>query len=67
MDLVITGGNVLTMDDRDRRAEAIAVDGGKIAAVGAGEEISKLVGPQTKVVHLSPHFPDQPRGSVVIR
>ena len=52
MDMVITGGNVLTMDGRDRRAGAIAIEGGKIAAVGAGEEISKLVGPQTKVVRL---------------
>ena len=53
MDLVLMGGNVLTMDLRNSRAEAIAVDGGKIAAVGTNAELSKLVGETTKVVHLA--------------
>jgi predicted amidohydrolase YtcJ len=33
MDLVLMGGNVLTMDAVDRRAEAVAVRGERIAAV----------------------------------
>ena len=53
MDLVITGANVLTMDSRDRRAEALAVNGGKIAAVGTQAEVSKLAGPDTEVVYLA--------------
>ena len=53
MDLVLMGGNVLTMDVRNSRAEALAVEGGKIAAVGANAEVSKLVGENTKVVHLA--------------
>ena len=52
MDLVLIGGKVLTMDGRDRRAEALAVDRGKIAAVGAVAEVSKLIGPDTRVVDL---------------
>ena len=53
MDLVLTGGNVLTMDRLDHRAGAVAVKDGKIAAVGANEEVSKLIGPDTRVVHLA--------------
>jgi len=53
MDLVLMGGNVLTMDVRNSRAEALAVQGGKIAAVGTNAEVSKLVGENTKVVHLA--------------
>ena len=53
MDLVIMGGNVLTMDPHNSRAEAVGVDGGAIAAVGANAELSKLIGPDTKVVHLA--------------
>ncbi len=52
MDLVLMGGNVLTMDVRNRRAEALAVEGGKITAVGANAELANLVGENTKVVHL---------------
>ena len=41
------------MEDGDRRAEALAVRGGKIEAVGSNAEVSKLVGPDTDVVHLA--------------
>ncbi|MCH8108872.1 MAG: amidohydrolase [Chloroflexi bacterium] len=53
MDMVIMGGNVLTMDSRDSRAEAVALEGGKIKTIGANAEVSKLIGPDTKVVHLA--------------
>ena len=52
MDTVIMGGNVLTMDSRNSRAEALAIEGGKIMAVGSNAEVSKLIGEDTKVVHL---------------
>ena len=51
MDMVIMGGNVLTMDSRDSRAEAVALEGGKIKIIGATAEVSKLIGPDTRVVH----------------
>jgi predicted amidohydrolase YtcJ len=35
---------------------AIAVSGGKIAAVGSNEEIQKLKGPKTQVIDLGGHF-----------
>ncbi len=53
MDLVMLGGTILTMDGMNRRHEALAVRNCKIAAVGATEEISKLVGQDTQVVHLA--------------
>ena len=53
MDLVLLGGNVLTMDGRDTRAQAVAIEDGRIAAVGSSAEIAQLVGEGTRVVHLA--------------
>jgi predicted amidohydrolase YtcJ len=47
---VLTDGVVLTMDKNDRVAEAIAIDGERIVAVGSNAEIKKLVGARTDVV-----------------
>ncbi len=52
MEHVLLGGNVLTMDTRNTRAEAVAIDNGRIAAIGANAEIAPCVGPETTVVHL---------------
>ncbi len=53
MDLALMGGNILTMDSRNSRAEALVVEGGRIAAVGANPEVATLVGEDTTVVHLA--------------
>ena len=53
MDQVIMGGNILTMDSQNTRAEAVAVSEGKITAVGSNTELAKLVGEGTEVVHLA--------------
>ena len=53
MDLVLLGGNVLTMDGRDTRAQAVAIRDGRIAAVGPSAEVAQLVGEGTRVVHLA--------------
>src|ERR1700727_1219056 len=37
-------------------AQAIAVSGGKISAIGSNEDIQKLKGPQTQVIDLGGHF-----------
>lgn len=52
MDSVFLGGRVLTMDHYNARAEAVAVDNGKIKAVGDTEEIKKVIGRGTTVVQL---------------
>lgn len=51
-DLVITGGHVVTVNPHDDVAEAVAVMGGKIVAVGAATEIASLVGRRTEVIRL---------------
>src|SRR5579859_5670982 len=38
------------------RAQALAVAGGKITAIGSNEEIQKLKGPKTQVIDLGGHF-----------
>lgn len=51
-DLVLTNGKVVTVDPSLPEAEAIAVRGYTIAAVGSAEEIAGWVGPDTRVVDL---------------
>ncbi len=51
-DLVLRGGVVLTVDDALPEAEAIAVDGHLIVAVGSDREIDAYVGPDTRVIDL---------------
>ena len=52
-DLVMLGGRVLTMDPAGRRAEALAVAGGRIAAVGSSEVVGRMAGESTTVVRLN--------------
>jgi predicted amidohydrolase YtcJ len=51
-DLVLRGGAVHTLDARRTRAHAIAIDDGRIVAVGSDAEIAPWVGPDTEVVEL---------------
>ena len=51
-DLVLTGGKVVTVDDALPEAEALAVTGYTITAVGTNEEIAGYVGPSTEVIEL---------------
>ena len=47
-DLVVTRGKVITVDPKNSIAEAVAVTGERIAAVGGGAEIEALIGPGTR-------------------
>jgi predicted amidohydrolase YtcJ len=51
-DLVLLNGKVLTVDAENSVAEAVAVRGGLIMAVGASEEVSAMVGEGTEVIDL---------------
>ena len=51
-DLVLRGGKVVTMDPMRPEAQAVAVRGEQIAAVGSDEEIAARIGPQTRVIEL---------------
>ncbi|PWE34366.1 amidohydrolase [Maritimibacter sp. 55A14] len=49
-DMVILNGRVLTMEDTHPRAEALALRGRRILAVGGTDEIRALAGPGTRIV-----------------
>ena len=49
-ELVIINADVRTLDARRPTAEAVAVFGGRIAAVGPNAEVGSLAGPATRVV-----------------
>jgi predicted amidohydrolase YtcJ len=49
-DLVVTNANVVTIDEDNPRAEAVAVIGEKIVAVGSDSEIQAYIGDETQVV-----------------
>lgn len=49
-DLVVINGRVLTMDAKMPRAEAVAVTGNRIAAVGSTAEIAALRDRKTRVI-----------------
>jgi predicted amidohydrolase YtcJ len=48
-DLVILNGRLITFDEARPQAEALAISGGTIAAVGSTEDMRELVGPATRV------------------
>ncbi|MFD2174007.1 amidohydrolase [Rhodobacter lacus] len=49
-DLIVTNARILTMDRACPRAEAIALAGGQILALGRTPEILALAGPATRVI-----------------
>ncbi len=51
-DLVLRGGNVVSVDAALPRAEAIAIRGFEIAAVGSNRAIDAYIGPATEVIEL---------------
>ena len=62
-DVIFTHGNIYTgaVDATSsfgagKRAEALAVRGDRILAVGARDEIMKLKGPETQIIDLQGHF-----------
>ena len=50
VEMIITGARVLTMDEGRPRAEAVALAGGRIVAVGSDAEVLALRGPATRVI-----------------
>ena len=52
-DLVLLNGNVITVDSDTPKAEALAVKGDRILAVGSSDDISGYVAASTRVVDLA--------------
>lgn len=55
-DLVLTNGNIYTVDSARPRARALAIRGEIIVAMGSSEEIHAWVGPHTHVINLHGRF-----------
>jgi predicted amidohydrolase YtcJ len=54
--LILTGGRVWTGDPARPRAEAVAIAGDRILAVGTVAEIARLAGPGTRTIRLAGRF-----------
>jgi predicted amidohydrolase YtcJ len=55
-DLVLLGGTVVTVDPQRPVAEALAVRGDRIVAVGSDKDVSPMIGDGTKVIRLQGRF-----------
>jgi predicted amidohydrolase YtcJ len=51
-ELIFSNGKIVTVDDRFTVAQALAVKGDRIVAVGSSQDIAKLAGPATKSIDL---------------
>jgi predicted amidohydrolase YtcJ len=51
-DLILHHGKILTVDSHDSIAEAVAISGGKIIAVGTNAQIQPLATPATRIIDL---------------
>ncbi len=51
-DMILRNGRIVTLEASKPTAQALAVRGDRIAAVGTNAEIAKLAGPNTKIVDL---------------
>jgi len=52
-DLVLTGGTVVTMDDSRPQAQALAIRGDRIVAVGDDAAVKSWIGDRTEVIDLA--------------
>ena len=51
-DLILSNGKIVTVDDRFSIAQAVAITGDRIVAVGTTQDIGRLVGPNTRRIDL---------------
>ena len=49
-DVALVNGRVFTIDDRQPRAEAFAIAGGRFVAVGTNDEIRNVISQRTQVI-----------------
>ncbi len=50
--LVLTNGKIITVDERFTIAQAVAISGDRIVAVGTNQEVGQLAGPGTRRIDL---------------
>jgi hypothetical protein len=51
-DIVLTGGKIITVDDKFSMAQAVAIRGARVMAVGTNQQINALAGPSTRRIDL---------------
>ena len=51
-DLVLSNGKIITVDERFTIAQAVAIKGDRIVAVGTNQEMTRLAGPNTRKIDL---------------
>jgi len=51
-DLILTNGKIITVNDTFQIAQAVAVRGSRIIAVGSNADITRLAGPNTQRIDL---------------
>ena len=51
-DLILSNGKIITVDERFSIAQAVAIAGERIVAVGTNQEIARLAGPNTRRIDL---------------
>lgn len=51
-DMILHNGNIVTVDQGFSRAQALAITGDKLVAVGSNEEIARLKGSGTRIIDL---------------
>jgi predicted amidohydrolase YtcJ len=51
-DLILSNGKIITVDERFSIAQALAISGERIVAVGTNQEINRLAGPNTRRIDL---------------
>src|SRR5687768_15109187 len=52
IDLILTGGKIFTADPQHPAAEAVAITGERIAAVGTAAQIATLASSNTRIIDL---------------
>src|SRR5665213_2890158 len=51
-DLILSNGKIITVDERFRIAQAVAIQGDRIVAVGSNQEMDRLAGANTRRIDL---------------
>ncbi len=51
-EMVLTNGRIITVDEKDSIAQAVAIAGGQIVAVGSSDEVKSRIGANTRVIDL---------------
>ena len=51
-DVVLSNGKIITVDDRFTIAQAVAIAGDRIVAVGSNQDIGRMAGPNTRRIDL---------------